>query len=47
MENNQSNNGNTQINQTRNSFNDKVAKLSILGASKKVAWDNRRRNRAI
>ena len=47
MENNQSNNGNTQINQTRNSFNDKVSKLKLLGASKKVAWDNRRRNRAI
>ena len=47
MEQNQSNNGNTQINQTRNSFNDKVAKLRLLGTSKKIIWDGRRRNRAI
>ena len=47
MEQNQSNNGNTQINQTRNSFNDKVSKYRMLGSSKKVQWDNTRRNRSI
>ncbi|MDB0072719.1 hypothetical protein OAA60_04520 [Porticoccaceae bacterium] len=47
MEGIQSNNGNTQVNSTRNSFNDKVSKLKMLGSTKKVAWDNRRRNRAI
>lgn len=47
MEINQSNNGNTQVNNARNSFNSKVSKFKILGSSKKVAWDNMRRNRAI
>ena len=47
MEQSQSNNGNTQINQTRNSFNEKVSKLRMLGTSKKVIWDGRRRNRSI
>jgi hypothetical protein len=47
METNHANNGNTQVNQTRNSFNDKVSKLRILGSTKKVAWDSKRRNRAI
>ena len=37
MEGIQSNNGNTQVNSTRNSFNDKVSKLKMLGSTKKVA----------
>ena len=45
--NQESNNGQSQINSTRNSFNDKVSKLRMLGNTKKVAWDSRRRNRAI
>ena len=43
----ETNNGQTQINQVRNSFNGKVSKYKMLGASKKVQWDNTRRNRAI
>lgn len=41
------NNGNTQINSTRNSFNTNVSRLRMLGASKKIAWDGMRRNRSI
>lgn len=40
-------NGNTQINSERNNFNRKVSVLSILGKSKKVQWDGRRRYRNI
>ena len=45
--NQQSNNGNTQVNSMRETFNHKVSRLSMLGKSKKVAWDNQRRNRSI
>ncbi len=45
--NQETNNGQTQVNQARNSFNNKVSKYRILGGSKKVQWDNVRRNRAI
>jgi len=45
--NQETNNGQTQVNQARNSFNNKVSKYMILGGSKKVQWDNVRRNRAI
>jgi len=45
--NQQSNNGQTQVNQARGSFNNKVSSYSMLGKSKKVAWDNSRRNRSI
>ena len=41
------NNGNTQINSTRNSFNTSVARFKMLGASKKIVWDGMRRNRSI
>ena len=47
MESRQQSNGNTQLNGARDSFNSKVSKLSILGSSKKVQWDDRRRNRSI
>jgi hypothetical protein len=43
----QINNGNQQINHTRESFNEKVSKLSILGKSKKIKWDDKRRFRSI
>mgnify|MGYP001026009016 FL=1 len=45
--NQQSNNGQTQVNSTRETFNSKVSRLSMLGKSKKVAWDSFRRNRSI
>ena len=47
MEVNQQSNGNTQLNGVRETFNSRVSKLKLLGSSRKVAWDNRRRNRAI
>tara|TARA_R100000544_G_C2165203_1_gene29571 strand:- start:297 stop:443 length:147 start_codon:yes stop_codon:yes gene_type:complete len=45
--NQQSNNGNEQLNAARNSFNSKVSKYKMLGGTKKVQWDNARRNRSI
>ena len=39
--------GNPQINTTRDSFNDNVQKLSILGKTKKVQWGDMRRYRTI
>jgi len=45
--NQESNNGQTQINQSRNSFNSKVSKYRMLGSTKKVQWDSARRNRSI
>lgn len=41
------NNGNTQLNNDRNNFNDKVSKLSLLGKSKKIKWSDKRRYRNI
>lgn len=40
-------NGNNQLNSERESFNDRVEKKAMLGKSKKVAWDKKRRNRTI
>ena len=40
-------NGNTQVNGVRNDFNGKVDRLYLLGKSKKVQWDSRRRYRTI
>ena len=40
-------NGNTQLNDIRNEFNTRVSKLAYLGKAKKVAWDDKRRNRTI
>jgi|SaaInl59LU_5_DNA_1037362.scaffolds.fasta_scaffold02173_6 hypothetical protein len=45
--NNESQNGNTQLNSERSNFNRKVSVLRMLGASKKVQWDGRRRYRTI
>ena len=40
-------NGNNQLNETRNMFNIKVSRLSILGESKMIKWNQRRRFRTI
>ena len=45
--NQESNNGQSQINSARNSFNSNVSRLSMLGKTKKVQWDGKRRNRSI
>jgi|TARA_B110000977_G_scaffold179125_1_gene237421 hypothetical protein len=45
--NNKQTNGNTQLNSERGSFNERVSKMSLLGKSKKVQWDSKRRNRTI
>jgi hypothetical protein len=47
MNSEQSNNGNTQLNNERASLNNRVSKFMMLGRSKKVLWDGRRRNRTI
>ena len=39
--------GNPQINTARDSFNGNVKKMSMLGKSKKVQWDDMRRYRTI
>ena len=41
------NNGNTQLNNDRNNFNEKVSKLGYLGKSTKLKWFNKRRFRNI
>lgn len=40
-------NGNPQLNSIRNEFNERVDKKLILGNSKRIAWNNSRRHRAI
>ena len=40
-------NGNTQLNSERNEFNKRVSKLVYMGKTKRVTWDDRRRNRTI
>ena len=47
MDNNTQQNGNTQLNQTRNEFNDKVRKKKYLGDSMRIFWNDRRRFRTI
>ncbi len=47
MSRNQKTTGNPHTNGTRDSFNDKVGKLRMMGKSKKVTWDSSRRNRSI
>ena len=39
--------GNPQINTVRDSFNDNVQKLTLLGKTKKVQWGGMRRYRNI
>ena len=43
----QQNNGTPHTQETRNSFNQKVAKLAMLGRSKKVQGSDKRRYRNI
>ena len=45
--NNEQQNGNTQLNQDRNAFNQKVSRLAMLGQTKKVLWSGRRRWRNV
>jgi hypothetical protein len=45
--NNEQQNGNTQLNQDRNAFNQKVSRLAMLGQTKKVQWSGRRRWRNV
>lgn len=40
-------NGQPHTNETRNSFNNRVGSYVMLGKSKKVQWDGKRRNRSI
>ena len=40
-------NNNEQLNETRNKFNNKVSRLSILGVSRTVKWNSKRRYRTI
>ena len=40
-------NGNTQLNQVRNDFNDRVACKKFLGATPRVYWNSSRRFRTI
>jgi len=44
---NKQQNGNSQLNQSRNDFNIKVSRLTMLGQTKKVKWSDRRRWRNI
>jgi len=44
---NTQNNGNNQLNTERENFNNRVGKKAILGRSKKIAWNQKRRNRTI
>ena len=44
---NKQQNGNSQLNQSRNDFNTKVSRLTMLGQTKKVKWSNRRRWRNV
>ena len=39
--------GNTQLDTERGNFNKRVSKLVMLGNSRKVQWDSKRRNRTI
>lgn len=40
-------NGNTQLNLERTNINNRVSKYRMLSQSKKVIWNNVRRNRTI
>lgn len=40
-------NGNTQLNSSRNDFNERVNKFMRLGATKRVGWTSKRRYRTI
>ena len=40
-------NGNPQLNGVRDTFNLKTSRLRLLGSTKRVVWDSKRRNRSI
>ena len=40
-------NGNTQLNNSRNEFNERVNKFMRLGSTKRVGWTSKRRYRTI
>lgn len=40
-------NGQPHTNNTRNTYNNRVGRYIMLGTTKKVQWDGRRRNRSI
>jgi|14_taG_2_1085336.scaffolds.fasta_scaffold21083_2 type VI protein secretion system component Hcp len=47
MSNLEQQNGHPHTNETRNQFNKIVSRYRVLGKSKKVHWDGKRRNRSI
>ena len=47
MDNNNQVNGNSQLNQLRNDFNDRVQRKKALGNSMRVKLNNKRRYRTI
>ncbi len=47
MSHNEQQNGNTQLNASRNDFNDRISRFLRLGATNRVVWTNRRRYRTI
>jgi len=42
-----SKNGNGQLNEERNNFNNKVSRLNILGDCRSIKWNKQRRFRTI
>jgi len=40
-------NGTSQVESTRNTFNKNVSNLKMLGSSRRIQWDSKRRHRAI
>jgi|EP01047_Picozoa_sp_COSAG01_P022421 hypothetical protein len=47
MMSNESKNGNTQLNSERTNLNNRVSKFTMLGKTKRVQWEEKRRNRTI
>ena len=45
--NNDQQNGNTQLNQIRNEFNDRTENKKYMGQGKRITWNGRRRFRTI
>jgi len=40
-------NGNTQINSTKDSYNNRVSNFRILGGSRRITWNDKRRHSSI
>ena len=47
MMSNESKNGNTQLNSESTNLNNRVSKFTMLGKTKRVQWEEKRRNRTI